>query len=38
VPRAPEELLAAVDDAAIEAMVRVASPPALLAALAQATQ
>ena len=34
---APEELLADVDDAAIEAMVRVASPPALLAALAQAT-
>ena len=34
---APEELLADVDDAAIEAMVRAASPPALLAALAQAT-
>jgi 4-hydroxyacetophenone monooxygenase len=32
-----EELLAGADDAAIEAMVRVASPPALLAALAQAT-
>jgi 4-hydroxyacetophenone monooxygenase len=34
---APEELLADVDDAAIEAMVQGASPPALLAALAQAT-
>lgn len=34
---APEELLSDVDDAAIDAMVRVASPPALLAALAQAT-
>src|SRR6478752_3135723 len=32
-----EELLAGMDDAAIEAMVRIASPPALLAALAQAT-
>jgi 4-hydroxyacetophenone monooxygenase len=37
VPAAPEELLADVDDAAIEAIVRVAAPPALLAALAQAT-
>jgi 4-hydroxyacetophenone monooxygenase len=33
----PEALLADVDDAAIEAMVRVAAPPSLLAALAQAT-
>jgi 4-hydroxyacetophenone monooxygenase len=34
---APEEVLAEVDDGAIEALVKVASVPALLAALAQAT-
>ena len=37
VSAALEELLAGADDAAIEAMVRIASPPALLAALAQVT-